>query len=256
VTVRLLVIGIGTGNLDHLTRQAIAALNEVDLFLVADKGSAKRDLAALRIAICRVFITHDHYRIVEVADPERDRSATDYAMAVTDWHGARAAAYERVIRDQLGDSGTVGFLVWGDPAFYDSTIKIAQALVDHGLAGELEVVPGISSPQLLAAAHKITLNRIGGSIHVTTGRRLLEEYDPGLGDVVVMLDGDLACSGLVGRWPEVEIYWGAQLGLPSETLVAGRLAEVLPAIRDARDQLRVQHGWVMDTYLLRTPVGT
>ena len=256
MTVRLLAIGIGTGNLDHLTRQAIAALNEVDLFLLADKGAAKRDLAALRVAICEAFIAHDHYRIVEVADPERDRSAVDYRAAVTDWHAERAATYARVIRDQLGDSGTVGFLVWGDPAFYDSTIKIARALGDHGLPSELQVIPGISSLQLLAAAHKITLNRIGGSIHVTTGRRLVEEYDPGLGDVVVMLDGDLACAGLVERWPEVEIYWGAQLGLPAETLVVGRLAEALPAIRKAREGLRVQHGWVMDTYLLRTPVKT
>jgi precorrin-6A synthase len=256
VTIRLLVIGIGTGDLDHLTRQAMAALNEVDLFLVADKGAAKRDLAALRVAICEAVIAHDHYRIVEVADPLRDRDSTDYAAAVMDWHAARAATYARVIRDHLGDSGTVGFLVWGDPAFYDSTIKIAQALGDHGLVSELQVIPGISSLQLLAAAHKITLNRIGGSIHVTTGRRLAEEYDPGLGDVVVMLDGDLACTGLVERWPDVEIYWGAQLGLPSETLVAGQLAEVLPAISAARDRLRAQHGWVMDTYLLRAPVRT
>jgi precorrin-6A synthase len=256
MTIRLLVIGIGTGNLDHLTRQAIAALNEVDLFLVADKGSAKRDLGALRVAICERFITHDHYRIVEVADPERDRSATDYAAAVADWHAARVAAYDRVLRDHLGDSGTVGFLVWGDPAFYDSTIKIAQALGDHDPPGELQVVPGISSLQLLAAAHKITLNQIGGSIHITTGRRLVEEYDPKLGDVVVMLDGDLACAALVDRWPDLEIYWGAQLGLASEALVTGRLTEVLPAIRNAREGLRAQHGWVMDTYLLRPPVRT
>jgi precorrin-6A synthase len=252
VTVRLLVIGIGTGNLDHLTRQAIAALNEVDLFLVADKGSAKRDLAALRLEICRTFITHDHYRIVEVPDPERDRSAIDYTAAVAEWHAARVAAYDRVIRDQLGDSGTVGFLVWGDPAFYDSTIRIAQALGVGGLPSELEVIPGISSLQLLAAAHKITLNQIGGSIHVTTGRRLVEEYDPGLGDVVVMLDGDLACAGLVERWPDLQIYWGAQLGLASERLIAGRLHEVIPAIRQTREQLRAQHRWVFDTYLLRT----
>ncbi|HWH99184.1 MAG TPA: SAM-dependent methyltransferase, partial [Propionibacteriaceae bacterium] len=72
--IRVLVIGIGTGNLDHLTGEAVAALNEVDLFLVADKGSAKRDLAALRTAICQRFIDHDHYRVVEVPDPERDRS--------------------------------------------------------------------------------------------------------------------------------------------------------------------------------------
>jgi precorrin-6A synthase len=71
-----------------------------------------------------------------------------------------------------------------------------------------------------------------------------------------MLDGELACAGLVERWPDLEIFWGAQLGLGSETLVVGRLADVLPVIRVARDRLRAQHGWVMDTYLLRTPVRT
>jgi precorrin-6A synthase len=247
----VLVIGIGTGNLDHLTREAVTALNEVDLFLVADKGSAKRDLAELRGRICATYIAHDRYRIVEVPDPDRDRSAADYDTAVRDWHAARVAAYAAVIGDQLGDSGTVGFLVWGDPAFYDSTIRIAHALADHGLTSELRVVPGISSLQLLAAAHKITLNRIGGPIHVTTGRRLVEEYDPRLGDVVVMLDGDLACRALVERRPELMIYWGAQLGLPSQTLIAGRLSEVLPEISTVRAALRAEQGWVMDTYLLR-----
>jgi precorrin-6A synthase len=249
--IRVLVIGIGTGNLDHLTREAMAALNEVDLFLVADKGPATRDLAALRTTICQTFIEDGHYRIAEVPDPQRDRSPGDYSGAVRDWHAARVQAYAAVIHDQLAAGGTVGFLVWGDPAFYDSTIRIATSLSDHGLDVDLRVVPGISSLQLLAARHQIALNQIGGSIHVTTGRRLLEEYSPAFGDVVVMLDGELACGGLVHRHPRLDVYWGAQLGLPSETLIAGRLGEVLPRIRAARAEIRAQNGWVMDTYLLR-----
>jgi precorrin-6A synthase len=252
MTIRVLVIGIGTGNLDHLTREAILALNEVDVFLVADKGPAKRDLAALRIAICVAFIDHDHYRIIEVPDPERDRSAGDYQGAVRDWHAARTEAYADVIRERLGMVGTVGFLVWGDPALYDSTIRIVESLADFGLDVDLRVIPGISSVQVLAARHKIVLNQIGGSIQVTTGRRLLAEYDPALGDFVVMLDGDLACAGLVDRHPELQIFWGAQLGLPSERLVSGRLADVVEEIRAVRAELRERHGWVMDTYLLRT----
>jgi precorrin-6A synthase len=115
------------------------------------------------------------------------------------------------------------------------------------------VIPGISSVQVLAARHKIVLNQIGGSIHVTTGRRLVSEYDPALGDFVVMLDGDLACGELVDRYPELQIFWGAQLGLPTERLIAGRLADVVEEIRSSRSALRDQHGWVMDTYLLRWP---
>ena len=62
---------------------------------------------------------------------------------------------------------------------------------------------------------------------MTTGRRLLDEYSPALGDVVVMLDGELACGGLVDRFGDLLIYWGAQLGLPDEALISGRLSEVI-----------------------------
>ena len=251
--IRALIIGIGTGNLDHLTGEAIAALNEVDLFLVADKGDAKRDLVRLRTAICETFITSDHYQVVEVPDPDRDRAPSDYPTAVQDWHAARAQAYATVISDQLRPDDTVGFLVWGDPAFYDSTIRIAERLEGYGLNVDLRIVPGISSLQLLAARHKITLNQIGGSIHITTGRRLVEEYRPELGDVAVMLDGNLACGALVERHSDLHIFWGAQLGLPSEALIAGPLVEVLDRIRTIRSEVRGRDGWVMDTYLLRTP---
>ena len=48
MTIQAMVIGIGSGNPDHLTREAVAALNRVDVFLVADKGAAKHDLISLR----------------------------------------------------------------------------------------------------------------------------------------------------------------------------------------------------------------
>jgi precorrin-6A synthase len=250
VKIRVLVIGIGTGNLDHLTGEAVAALNEVDLFLVADKGPAKRDLAALRTTICQTFIEHD-YRLVEVPDPERDRSPDDYSRTVRDWHAVRLQAYAAIVHQHLPAGGTLGFLVWGDPAFYDSSIRLAKGLSGHGIDVALRVVPGISSLQLLAARHQIALNQIGGSVHVTTGRRLIKEYAPGLGDVVVMLDGNLACEGLIDSYPDLQIFWGAQLGLPSETLLAGPLGSVLPQIRATRADIRAREGWVMDTYLLR-----
>ena len=36
------VIGIGSGQPEHLTGEAVAALNSVDVFLVADKGGRSR----------------------------------------------------------------------------------------------------------------------------------------------------------------------------------------------------------------------
>ena len=246
----MLVIGIGSGQPEHLTGEAVAALNSVDVFLVADKGSAKHDLVALRTALCRSVIEHGRYRVVEVRDPERE-SAGGYEAGVRDWHAARAAAYAEVLRTALPDGGTAGFLAWGDPSLYDSTIRIVESVADLGVDLELTVVPGISSVQLLAARHRIVLNRVGQPVHVTTGRRLVAEYSPRLGDVVVMLDGDLACAGLVDRHPDLVIYWGAQLGLPDEALVSGRLVDVLEPIRATRNAIREHRGWVMDTYLLR-----
>lgn len=257
MTIQVLVIGIGTGDPNHLTQEAVAALNRVDVFLVADKGPDTDDLVGLRDEICRRFISGDSYRFVEVVDPprgsDRDRDSAAYVDGVDSWHHRRADRYAEVLRTELGGAGTAGFLVWGDPAFYDSTIRVVQLVRAAGVDLELTVIPGISSVQLLAARHQIVLNRVGRPIHLTTGRRLLEEYSPDLGDVVVMLDGGLACRGLVNAYPEVQLFWGAQLGLPDEVLVAGPLAEVIEEIVQVRAAVRARRGWLMDTYLLRPP---
>ena len=39
---KVLIIGIGAGNPDYVTVQAINALNEVDVFFVIDKGKEKK----------------------------------------------------------------------------------------------------------------------------------------------------------------------------------------------------------------------
>ncbi|HET9779862.1 MAG TPA: SAM-dependent methyltransferase, partial [Propionibacteriaceae bacterium] len=111
-----LVIGIGSGNPDHLTSEAVAALNRVDVFLVADKGPTKHDLVKLREDLCRALIAHDHYRFVEVPDPlrgpDRERDAAEYRSAVEVWHDARARRYAEIIAAEVGDGTTIGFLVW------------------------------------------------------------------------------------------------------------------------------------------------
>src|SRR5215211_7477234 len=101
MTIQALVVGIGSGNPDHLTREAVAALNRVDVFLVADKGAAKHDLVRLRGEICQALIAHDHYRFVEVLDPERgpdrERDAADYQLGVVAWHEARSRRFAEII---------------------------------------------------------------------------------------------------------------------------------------------------------------
>ena len=249
------VIGIGTGSPAHVTGQAIAALRECDVFLVADKGEVKDELVAVRRAICEQFLEAGDYRIVTVTDPERgpdaERDTAAYRTGVDRWHAARAARYADVI-EELPEHETVGFLVWGDPAFYDSTIRIVDAVAQR-LSLRTRVVAGLSAIQVLAAEHGIVLNGIGQPVHITTGRRLLDEWEPSLGTVVVMLDGALRCRDLVERAPALTIHWGAYLGLPQQILRHGPLAEVIDEIVDLRAALRQEHGWVMDTYALTAP---
>ena len=249
------VIGIGAGSPGHLTQEAIAALRGVDVFLVADKGAAKDELVSVRRAICAQFIDGtegEDYRFVTVTDPVRgpdaERDDTAYRSGVADWHAARADRYADVIAD-LPDDAVVGFLVWGDPAFYDSTIRVVDAIGER-LPIDPHVVPGISAFQALAAAHGIVLHAVGQPVHITTGRRLAAEWSPALGSVVVMLDGHLACQALVERAPDLVIHWGAYLGLPQQTLRSGRLADVIDDLIALRAELRAEHGWIMDVYLL------
>jgi len=79
---RILIIGIGAGNPDYVTMQAVNALNEVDVFFVMDKGVAKEKLVALRKEICRRFIRGDDYRFAEATSPERAREAANYRASV------------------------------------------------------------------------------------------------------------------------------------------------------------------------------
>jgi precorrin-6A synthase len=246
----VLVIGIGAGDPDHVTMQAVAALNAADVFFVMEKGAAG-ELVRLRREICERYIEDTSYRIVEVRDPQRDRSAPDYVAAVAAWRSARADVWEALISGELGEDGCGAFLVWGDPALYDSTIAVLGEIAARGrVAFEFEVIPGISSVQALAAAHRVALNRVGEPVEITTGRRLLENPG-GDGDVVVMLDASNAFDAVEDR--DTEIYWGAYVGTEHEILVAGRLGDVAAEIVRRRAEARERHGWIMDVYLLRRP---
>ncbi|HET6951255.1 MAG TPA: precorrin-6A synthase (deacetylating) [Acidimicrobiales bacterium] len=252
---RVLVVGIGAGDPEHLTVQAVRALNAADVFFVMDKGDDKDDLAALRREICDRYVEDRSYRVVETPDPPRDLRGPSYAAGVRSWHDTRADIYERLLRDELADGQAGAFLVWGDPALYDSTLRILDQVAARGaVAFAVEVVPGISSVQALAAAHRVALHGIGRPVHVTTGRRLADEGWPaGVDDVVVMLDG--RCAFATVEPAGVTIFWGAYLGTPDQILLSGPLADVAGEIERVRAEARGRKGWMFDTYLLRRDGG-
>ncbi|CUR56992.1 Precorrin-6A synthase (Deacetylating) [metagenome] len=248
------LIGIGPGDPDQVTVQAVRALREVDYVVLTDKAAGATDpLVAARERLLAHHLDQPP-RLVVVADPSRDRTASGtstpegYARAVGDWHEARAAAYEKVLREH---GGAPGFLVWGDPGFYDSSIRVLER-VAHRIGADLDVIPGISSIQLLAARHRIVLHDVGSAIHITTGRELSAALASGQRNVVVVLNRDLSALAdpLLTDW---QVWWGANLGTPHEALVAGRVGDVLACMEAARRTTKEHAGWVMDTYLLRHP---
>ena len=248
---KILIIGIGAGNPDHMTVQAIKALNRVDVFFMPNKGSEKAALQKLRTDICERFIEGKTHRFVDVPVPERAKEFSDYRANVDDWHTRIGEGYERLIAAELGDNDCGAFLVWGDPALYDSTLRIVERLREW-IDFEYEVIPGISSVQALAAAHRIPLNRIGEPILITTGRNLADGFPDDAGSVVVMLDGEQTFKRLTGE--RLEIFWGAYLGSDEEILLAGSLDDVADEIEATRAKAREANGWIMDTYLLRKSV--
>lgn len=252
VTKRIRVVGIGTGDPEHLTLQAVRALADVDVVFVLDKRAETADLVAVRRRICAAHI-RGPYRLVAVDDPPRERRPADYAGTVEAWHAARAERLEAAIADGLGAGGIGAFLVWGDPALYDSTLRILDRILARGrVAFACEVLPGLSSVQVLAARHGVPLNAIGGAVTITTGRRLAAGWPAGADSVVVMLDGDPRFEHLD---PDLTIHWGAYLGAAHEILIAGRLGTVGAEIRRVRAEARARHGWIMDIYLLMRPAG-
>ncbi|MER7230212.1 precorrin-6A synthase (deacetylating) [Streptomyces olivaceus] len=250
------VIGIGAGDPEQLTLQAVRALRGTDVFFVLDKGEVKADLVRLRRELLRTHVPEGTYRIVEARDPERDRDADGaaYSPAVGDWRSARAGICERLIAEELGEDESGAFLVWGDPALYDSTLGILEEILARStVTFTYNVVPGVSSVSSLAARHRTGLNRVGRPVQITTGRRLAEGFPADTDDVVVMLDAHQAFRQYADQ--DIDIYWGAYLGTPDEILDSGPIAEAAPRIERLRAEARERKGWIMDTYLLRRNPG-
>ncbi|MEL7896248.1 precorrin-6A synthase (deacetylating) [Vreelandella neptunia] len=247
--ITLSLIGIGTGNLDHVTLAAVRALNNADLILLPRKGEAKSDLIDLRRLLCeRLLEAPVTTKIVEFDLPSRD-GRHDYLGAVDDWHAAIANVWAQQIDEHLPNGGRVGMLVWGDPSLYDSSLRITQRLSAAGKQVEVEVVPGITSLQVLTAEHKIPLNALAEPVQITTGRRLRERGWPNdAATVAVMLDSGGAFTAL--PQDDIYIWWGAYLGMDKQCLIKGWLSDVGDQIIQRRAALRDTHGWIMDIYLL------
>lgn len=246
----ILIVGIGSGNPEHMTVQAINALNRADVLFIPTKGAKKAELADLRREIIDRFVTNPGSRSVDYALPVRNAADPSYTRGVDDWHAAITGIYEQLFLKELPEDGVGAFLVWGDPMLYDSTIRIIERVKAAGkVAFDYSVIPGITSLQALCASHRIPLNLVGKPVEITTGRRLADTFPQRSETVAVMLDGEQAFSRIDD--PQATIYWGAYLGTPDEIVISGNLMQKKQEILETRARERERHGWIMDIYLLR-----
>ena len=254
---KIYLIGIGPGNPDYLTIQAINTMKEVDVFFILEKGERKgfKEFIKIRKEILERYLDSGTYRVVSAKIPERKKSGKSYKEGVKTWRQQKTEVITELIEDKMKDSEIGAFLIWGDPSLYDGNLEILQHILKEGAVNfEYKVIPGITSIQVLAARHKIPLNRIGESIVITTGRRL-KEYTPAeIINTVVLLD---TCSAFKHfRDSDIDIYWGGYLGSKDEILLSGRLKDIIEDLKKIRSEARREKGWLMDTYILRRPEGS
>ena len=150
---KIIIIGIGAGDPDYMTVQAINALNKVDVFFIPNKGAEKAALQRLRVEICERFIENRTYRFVEVEMPERAKEFSDYRSNVTDWHAQIEESYVKFLTNELGEGECGAIPVTGgldiaarmaDIAEQEQAAKIVRGLCQHGVqrVGGPVPVPG------------------------------------------------------------------------------------------------------------------
>src|ERR1700733_15200750 len=97
---KFLIIGIGPGNPDYVTVQAINALNQVGVFFIPNKGTEKEALQRLRLEICERYIKDRDYRLVDFKMPERSKDPSDYKANVDVWHSRIEQSYENMLLEE------------------------------------------------------------------------------------------------------------------------------------------------------------
>ena len=246
----LVLIGVGAGDPEWVTLAAVRAIQAIDVLFVVVKEREYDDLVEARRSIIERHRTRP-LTMVELLDPPRPwQSVPDYPAAVAAWRAHRLESWGQAVAGHLGEGQSGGFLVWGDPSLYESTLAIVEQLVASA-SEEItyRVIPGVSSVLALAAAHRIPLNRQGRAVQISPARMLAGGMPEGVDDVVVMLDGKQAFASIDPAG--LDIYWGAYLGTPEQLLVSGPLGDVAEEIIRVRADAAARLGWVFDTYLLR-----
>lgn len=242
---KLYLIGIGPGDPKYLTLEASDLIQKLNLFFVPDKSGKKEILTEMRLNLIKTVKGNDDFKIVGLTFPER-RKGPNYREKVKEWRREKARILKRALLDS--EESEAGFLIWGDPSLFDGHIDIMRE-VEKDLPIKWEVIPGLSSFQVLSAKQKISLTEVSTSLAFHTPRSLrnLERISH---PVLVFLDNYETFQKFKDD-ENVTIHWGAFVGTEREVLFSGRLSEIYEKLKSLRRKIRKEVGVIMEIYYMK-----
>lgn len=220
----LIGVGVGPGDPELITVKAVAALRAADVVLVPETDTGSSEVGrAEQVVLAACPEAASRVRRVPFSMAQRAGVGTKRRKS---WEASARAAEEAF----AGGARSVAFATVGDPSVY-STFSYLADHVRAAVPGlQVDVIPGITAMQALAAASRIPLveaREVLTLVPVTAG---LEQLAEALehSDTVVAYKGGRHLPAVLDlvrqRRPGATGVMGTNLGLPEQELA--RLDEI------------------------------